>query len=220
MSRESKNALAIGGVPRVNLLPPEVHQERTAAVIRRRLIIGAVGILAIMVVGTGASTMLAGQAQERLADEQARTASLLAQQAKYIEVRTVQARVGLVQAAQQVGASTEIDWQKYLNAVQATLPGTVTITNVTVDSASPIELYAQPTAPLQGPRVATVTFSAESTVLPDVPTWLDALTTLPGFADALPGSVSLDEETKIYTVDMVMHVNDAAFAKRFSTEGQ
>ena len=43
-----------------------------------------------------------------------------------------------------------------------------------------------------------------------------ALATLPGFADATPGSVMLDETTNPYTVNITMHVNEAAFDKRFS----
>ncbi len=84
-----------------------------------------------------------------------------------------------------------------------------------VDSASPLALYAQSTAPLQGARVATISFAAKSPTLPEVPAWLNALATLPGFADATPGSVTLDATTNVYTVNITMHVNDAAFDNRF-----
>ncbi|TFC20570.1 hypothetical protein [Cryobacterium glucosi] len=221
MSRAGKGVLlVIGGEPRVDLLPPEIYKDRSAGVLRRRILIGVVGVIAIVMVGSGASTVLAIQAQGQLADEQNRTAALLAEQTKYVEVRSVQAHVNLVQAAQQVGVSTEIDWKKYLDSVQATLPSTVAIDTVKLDFASPISAYAQPTAPLQGARVGTVTFTARSAVLPDVPTWLNALATLPGFADALPGSVTLDAATNVYKVEITMHVNDSAYAKRFTTVGK
>jgi Tfp pilus assembly protein PilN len=216
MSRAGTNdALVIGGEPRVNLLPPEVRRERAATTLRRRLGIGVVGLLAVMIVGTGGATVMAIQAQAQLRDEQSRTTALLAEQTRYIEVRKVQNEVSLVQAAQQVGVSTEIDWKKYLESVQATLPGSVGIDTVAVDSASPLSIYAQATTPLQGARVATVGFTARSSVLPDVPAWLNALATLPGFADALPGSVTL-QDGGVYQVSITMHINDAAFAKRFS----
>ncbi|MGO4104371.1 hypothetical protein AB4Y63_10500 [Leifsonia sp. YAF41] len=219
MSRQSKSdILVIGGEPRVDLLPPEVRKERQARVVRRRLGLGVIGVLLIVVLGAGAATALSIQAQAQLLAEQSRTGELLAEQAKYMEVRTVQNQVGLVRAAQQVGASTEINWKDYLQKVQATLPAGVTIDTVDVDSASPMAIYVQPTAPLQGARVATVNFTAKSTGLPDVPTWLTALTTLPGYADALPDSVTLDEATGIYTVSITMHVSDAAFAQRFVEE--
>lgn len=207
--------LIIGGESRVDLLPPEVRTERKGKVTRRRLGLGVVGVLAIVVVGTGATTAFALQAQTQLLAEQGRTADLLAQQSKYIEVRKVQDRIDLVKVAQQVGVSTEVDWKKYLDDVQATLPASVTIDTVNVDSATPLAIYTQPTAPLQGARVATVSFTAKSTTLPDVPTWLNALAALPGFADALPGSVTLDEATGAYMVSITMHINDAAYAQRF-----
>jgi hypothetical protein len=215
-----KDTLVIGGEPRVDLLPFEVRKERKAKVMRRRLGLGVVGVLVIVLVGSGAATALSMQAQTRLSDEQSRTADLLAQQSKYISVRKVQDQVTLVRAAQQVGASTEIDWKKYLESVQSTLPAGVTIDSVTVDSASPLAIYDQPTAPLQGARVATVSFTATSAVLPDVPTWLKALAQLPGYADALPSSATLDQASKTYKVNITMHINDAAFSKRFATGGK
>ena len=217
---KSKETLVIGGEPRVDLLPLEVRKERKATVTRRRLALSVVGLLAIVIAGSVAASALSLQAQTRLADEQARTASLLVEQSEYIEVRNVQDQVTLVEAAQQVGSSTEIDWKKYLENVQTTLPAGVTIDAITVDSASPLAIYDQPTLPLQGARVATVGFTATSAVLPDVPTWLNALATLPGFADALPSSANLDEATNTYKVNITMHINDAAFSKRFATEGE
>lgn len=217
MSR-ANGVLVIGGEPRVDLMPPEVHKERAAKVARRRLILGVVGVLVITLAGSAAATVLSLGAQIQLADEQSRTPGIMAEQAKFVDVRTVQGQVDQIKAAQQVGVSTEIDWKKYLEGVQAILPSSVTIQSVAITSASPLAIYAQPTAPLQGARVATVTFEATSQVLPDVPTWLTSLATLPGFADALPGSVVLDETTKGYKVNITMHVNDAAYAKRFAVE--
>ena len=215
-----KDTLVIGGEPRVDLLPFEVRKDRKAKVTRRSRRARSPARPPRRDRGAGAATALSMQAQTRLSDEQARTADLLAQQSKYIAVRKVQDQVTLVQAAQQVGASTEIDWKKYLESVQATLPAGVTIDSVTVDSASPLAIYDQPTAPLQGARVATVSFTATSAMLPDVPTWLKALAKLPGYADALPSSANLDTVTNTYKVNITMHINDAAFSKRFATEGK
>ncbi|TFC37543.1 hypothetical protein [Cryobacterium sp. TMT2-14] len=216
MSRKDvSDDLIIGGEPRVDLLPPEVLKHRKAKAMRRSLGIGVVGLLVVVLAGTAGAMFLSNQAQEKLLAEQSLTSDLLAEQTQYGEVRTAQAQVDLVKAAQLVGVSTEIDWNLYLQGVQATLPTSVAIKSVTIDSATPILLYEQATAPLQGARVATVSFSATSATLPDVPTWLDGLATLPGFADALPGSVSLDETTQLYTVNITMHVNEDAFAQRF-----
>jgi Tfp pilus assembly protein PilN len=217
MSRQPKEEqLIVGAEPRVDLLPPEVLKARAAKATRRRLGFGVIASVIVVVLGVGATFALNVQASIDLLSAQARTADLILEQGEYSEVTKVQYHLDLATAAQQVGASTEIAWKSYLEQVQATLPASVTIDTVTIDSASPVALYAQPTAPLQGARMATVSFSAKSSVLPDVPAWLRSLATLPGFADALPGSVTLDETTGVYTASITMHVNDKAFSGRFA----
>lgn len=220
MSRKSKTPdLTIGGESRVDLLPPELRIKRKAAVVRRRL-----GFLVVLVaVLVAGSTFLvraqAIQAKVNLSIEQANTQSLLLQQRKYGIVQQIQKQVDIVQAAQQVGTSTEIDWKKYLISVQATLPPNVTLDSVNIDSATPFASYAQASAPLQGERIATLSFTALSSTLPQVPAWLIALATLPGYADANPGSVTRNA-TGSYSVNITMHINQAAFTNRFATAGK
>jgi hypothetical protein len=216
MIRRTKTAtVVVGGESRANLLPPEVRVQRKAKVIRRRL--GFVVILLVVLVlgGTAWTRALAVQARSNLAIERANTQSLLVLQRKYVEVRKVQQQVDLIQAAQRVGTATEINWEQYLIAVQATLPTNVSLETISIDSATP---FTQATAPLQGARVATLSFTAKSSTLPQVPAWLDALTVLPGYADASPGSVTRDD-TGAYSVSIIMHINQAAFSNRFAKTG-
>lgn len=215
----SAQALVVGGQPRVDLLPPEIRGLAAAKKLHGRLGLVIILLIVLAVLASGGAGLVAIQATSDLALEQAQTQSLLSQRAKYIEVRKVQDDVGLIEAARQVGTSTEIDWKSYLIAVQKTLPGNVTIDTVKIDSASPLADYAQPTAPLQGARIATLNFSATSTTLPKVPAWLDGLETLPGFADALPGSVVRNEDGT-YTVTITMHINDEAYWNRFAEKGE
>lgn len=221
MSRaRATETLVLGAEPRVDLLPPEVYAQRKAKGTRRALLLGVVGVVLIVLLATAGAGFLAIQAQSSLVDAQNQTSSLLAQQTKLMKVRTVQNQIKLVEAAQQVGSSTEIDWKSYLDSVQSALPPTVGITTVTVDSASPLATYAQPTTPLLGARVATVTFTATSPTLPEIPPLLTSLTALPGAADASLNSLTLDTTKNVYTVTVTMHVNDSAFAKRFATKGK
>lgn len=210
--------IAVGGLPRVSLMPPEVLARRRGKAVRRSLLWAVLGVVLITCAGVAGTAVLGFRAQLDLAAAQAQTSDLLAEQSQYKEVRKVQDQVTLVEAAQQVGASTEIDWKDYLQKVQATLPPDVTLATVTIDSATPLATYAQPTAPLLGARVATLSFEASSPTLPVVPTWLNALATLPGFADATPGSVTLDQTSGAYTVDITMHINESAFDRRFETK--
>lgn len=216
--KASADDLILGGPPRVDLLPPEVRARRRARAHRRSLLLGVAGAVVLTMLGIGAASLLSLQAQSQLQAEQQRTTRILTEQGKYVGVRTIQQRMTIVQAAQEVGASTEIDWKAYLDSIQATLPANVTVTTVTVDSATPLAIYQQATAPLQGGRVATISFTATTPSFPELPVWLTALRTLPGYADAAPDSATLDTTSGTYTVSITMHVNAEAFDDRFSTK--
>ena len=209
---ESKS-LVLGGESRADLLPQEVRVQRKVKVVRRRLGFFVVLLIVVVLGVTALARSLADQAQANLAIEQANTRSLMLMQHKYVEVRKVQQQIELIRAAEQVGAATEINWEQYLGAVQSTLPANVSLDTINIDSITPFTAYSQATAPLQGARVATLTFTAKSSTLPQVPTWLDALATLPGYADASPGSVTRDE-TGAYSVSITLHINQAAFTNR------
>lgn len=209
--------LILGGESKIDLLPPEFRYRRKAKVLRRRLVI-ALLFLALLI--GGVVTLLgaqAEQAQRDLAIAQANTFYLQSQQKIYSEVRRVQSEVSTVEAAQRIGTATEIDWREYLTSVQATLPKNVAIETIKIDAATPFAPYTQATVPLQGARIATLSFTAVSPTLPKVPAWLISLTSLKGFADASPGSVVRNEDGS-YAVSITMHINQAAFSHRFTNE--
>ncbi|MFF2053034.1 hypothetical protein ACFVU2_15645 [Leifsonia sp. NPDC058194] len=220
MSTPKPRALVIGGEPRVDLLPPEVRASQRGRSTRRMLTYAVIAVAVVTATVVGGASFVAAQAQTDLISAQAETGSILAQQKRFIEVKKVQDDVAVVQAGQQVGASTEIQWTDYLEKVQGTLPSGVAIQSVTIESSTPLAVFAQSTVPLQGPRVATITFEVTSPVLPQLPAWLAALAALPGFADATPDAVTLDRTTNQYTAKITMHVNSSAFDDRFAGKGK
>src|SRR5690606_17188370 len=144
------------------------------------------------------------------------TMVLLAEQAKYVEVREVTSMLTLAEAARQMGTSTEIDWKAYLAEVGGSLPAGTRITAFTADSASPLASFQPPTVPLQSERVASLTFSAAADSLPDVKQWLNSLMKLEGYADAWPSTVILVDG--VYNVNITMHINQDALANRFTKD--
>jgi hypothetical protein len=218
-TRIESKILVLGGESRADLLPLEVRMRRKVKVVRRRLVFFMILLIVIVLGVTALARSLAVQAQANLAIEEANARSLMLMQHKYVEVRKVQQQIELIRAAEQVGAATEINWEQYLGAVQSTLPANVSLDTINIDSITPFTAYSQATAPLQGARVATLTFTAKSSTLPQVPTWLDALATLPGYADASPGSVTRDE-TGAYSVSITLHINQAAFSNRLVQAGK
>ncbi|WP_127794274.1 hypothetical protein [Agromyces sp. LHK192] len=209
--------VVVGGEPRASLLPAEIRAERASKKMRRGLVLGVIATVVVAVLAVGGVFALQFNAALQLALAQQGTTALLQQQAEYGEVRQLRGDVTRVQAAQQLAVETEIDWKAYLEQVQTTLPQGVVITQVDLDSATPLVPYAQSTAPLQGARVATIAFTATSPTLPEVPRWLDGLAALPGFVDALPGE-TVANENGTWEVDITMHVGEEVYTGRFAPE--
>lgn len=211
--RGNTGNVAVGGAPRVDLMPPEIRVKRSQLRMRRKLRLGLVGVFIVVVAACGGAWAWGTLAQTNLVSAQSERQQLVTQQQVYADVTNVKDSIALIQAGQKVGDSTEIDWQVYLTKLQATLPSGVTLSTVAIDVATPLKSYTQATTPLQGDRIATIAFTATSTSLPSIPIWLDGLQTLPGFVDATPGAVTLTDST--YTATVTLHINDNAFANRF-----
>ena len=219
MIGKGKNVtLILGGDPNIDLLPPELRIKRRGRVLRRRTSIG-IFFLAVSVSGYAALVQAQViQARESLRIAQLQTQSILREQKSFIEVEVVRAKIDLIRDAQKIGASTEINWHKYLNEVQGTLPASVGVDSVSIDSETPFSTYAQPVSSLQGERIATLNFTATSSTLPRVPDWLKSLASLPGFVDASPGSMTRNESGS-YSVNITMHIDEAAFSDRYFLTG-
>lgn len=210
--------LAVGGSPRVDLLPAEVHVHRRQRGAVRRAWAGVVVVALAVGIGAGSAALTRTSAEDDLAAAQAETSSLLQQQLRYQDVRTTERDSTLLEAAQQVGGATEIDWSATLQSVQEKLPAGVQIVGVAIDSASATEAYAQSDDPLQGQRIATLTIDATSTTLPSVPDWLTALRGVTGFVDASANSVNRDDTSSGYTVNMTIHLDEKAYDDRHAAK--
>jgi len=218
-SRGAAKTGPLGGEPRVSLLPAEVNDVHKARTMRRRLGLSIVFLILIVLAGVGGSYYLAMNAQVGLENARSMQQALLLQEAEFSDLRAAKSGIAVIEAGQYVGASTEINLKEYLESLQGTLPAGVTITSVGIDSASPFADYVQSTEPLEGSRVATIIFTAVSPGLPTIPSWLDGLGALRGFADAVPNSVTVQDDGS-YIVNITMHINSEAFALRFPGEAQ
>ena len=215
IARSKYQPLEVGGYPTLDLLPPEIRIKRKARTIGRRIGYGTVLLAFVMYGGIAFVQAQAIQAGKNLHIQQRMTQSLLLQQKGYRDLQNIQEKIGLIQAAQQVGASTEINWDKFLKALQSTLPANVKIDSINIDSETPFSSYSQAATPLQGQRIATLNFTATSSTLPRVPDWLVSLATLTGYADATPGSLTRNESGS-YSLNISMHINQAAFTNRYA----
>lgn len=213
MSAKDATGLVIGGEPRIDFLPPEVKERKNARKTRRGLIALVIVVMVACAGGYVFATSLALQSQGALADEQAKTAALLAEQAEYSEVRTVAAQLAAVKDARLMGTAAEILWMAQLAELQASLPAGMLIIKADIDSVSAMEPAPVVTVPLETERVATVKMTATAPTLASIADWLDNLRELPGFADVW--STPATWEGDHYEVEVRLNINAEAFAKRY-----
>jgi Tfp pilus assembly protein PilN len=216
LSVPSKNVevLAIGGPPRVSLLPPEVLGRKKARKLRRRLGLGLVGVIVVVAAAMALTSVAMFAAQKSMTNEQNRASDLASQQAKFGAVTKSQIDSQAIKAAQKTATLKEIAWQPYIAELQKTLTKGMSITAVD-GSIDPDVQASATTIPLQGPRIATlkVTVSTQQAPISD---WLISLQKLTGFVDATPGSVALEDGS--YTVNVTIHISDAALANRYNVK--
>jgi hypothetical protein len=209
--------LVIGGEPRVHLLPPHVLIHRRARIVRRRLGFGVVGVLLLVVVGFGAANLSMINSQSNLLAAQSETSSILQQQAKYGDVLKVKADASAIQSSQKLATAQEILWAPFYTSFEATMPADSSITSLSAAVDDPFGVSSTPAAasgPLQGVHVATI---QGTLTMPQssISGWLDSLTTLKGFVDVTPNSVT-SGDGGIYTVSITMHINKDVLANRFT----
>ena len=205
-------------LPQVNLLPPEVRAARGLRVLKRWLAIGLVLIVMVCAGGYWFATMTVSDAETELVQAQADTARIRVDQAKYAEVPAVLAAVDTATSARALGMSTEVEWKGYLDAIAAVLPNDVSFETFSVVGATPMTAAALPTNPLQGPSVGQITLTSRTGTLPDTAAWLDALNSIPGFANAWSSAaiITANDKATYYTVESTVQFTDAAYAHRFA----
>jgi hypothetical protein len=213
---KKQTSLALGGEPRVFLLPPEAALREKARGMRRLSVLLLILILVLVGAGYGWAFYRNSSAQEALAASQAQTQSLVTQRQKYAKATTVASLVSGVAESKKLGASTEVLWAELMDAVRSSLPPGVLIESATMKARAPWEPALEPAGPLRQPRVATLSIVITSPTILDATAIVRSLVNVPGFADATPDSVAGASGT--YSTTVTLNVNEKALSNRFSKD--
>lgn len=220
-NRPGAEELPIGTTLQINLLPAEVVTARSVKSLQRLLVLAVAGFAALLVIGVVIAQLAVTTAEDSLAEEQERTARLMAEQASYREVTIVTDRLNLTRAAYFFTTVTEVSWADYLAYVSATVPDGVTISSLVVAAASP--LAGPPTAgdPLVDDGLGSLTFTADSPEIPDATAWSRELAAVPGFSDPRVSTLSLedDEGETSYSTVVTVRLTQGAWTDRTAELG-
>lgn len=221
MSKRDKSesgALVYGGVPRANLMPPEVAIRRKEAAQRRSLLALGALVAAVTVAGVVASFLYAAAAEQRLADERRITEQLLATQLEFADVTQVRANIQAITDLRAQLGGVEVLWADVLAAYLVVFSETDTVETLTVRGDAPAQSQLGTNGPLRLPRVANVTLTIASSEAPSPWAWIRAWERLDTYADASIDSVSASEGA--YQTVLTLNVNESALSGRFAIDGE
>ncbi|MFP7762204.1 hypothetical protein [Marisediminicola sp. LYQ85] len=218
MSKKTNTALVLGGVPRADLLPPEVHARAKSRRTRQMLAIAVVSALAAVGGTYAAATLRTASAQMELAAEQERTAQLLAEQLLYADATTIAGLVSTVSDARTLAVSTEVLWGDLTDQIVSYLPDGVTLSSGTLTSRAPWEAELVPAGPLRYAHVARMSIVFESASVIDVTDLVRRMSALTGFTDATPDILTYADG--VYSTTIAVTVDADALSGRFGADSE
>ncbi len=213
-SARDAEAVVYGGVPRVDLMPPEVEQNRRDGRTRRALGALVLSVALIVVAGVAAAAWWSSQAQTRLTDAQNETLRIQQERLQFAEVTQVQARLETIQRQREELAATEILWQETLDPYLAIVGADGSVEGITALGVAPGVEPLGVSGPLRSTRVASVGFTVLTPGVPDSAGWLRSMSGVDTFADASVDSITGDGENG-YTTTITLNINEDAYSERF-----
>lgn len=213
---------ALANLPQVNLLPPEIEQQRRFRRVQAGL--GA-GVLASVVVAGGlvlAAHGQVGNAQDDLDANQAQSTRLQSQVSEFAEVPKVFGQVEAAHAQLGQAMGQEVRWSYFLNDLSLKIPNRVWLTEMSV-TKSDVAAAAPAVAPTDGQYMTTgigsVTFTGQAYSHNDVAAWLISLAkqkgyTQPYFSDSTVEPLGTHDNAVKFTSQVTL--TEDALSKRYT----
>jgi Tfp pilus assembly protein PilN len=210
----------LGGMPGwgivADLTPPELIRLRRVAVLRRRVLISLLVLLAVVVSGYAVAVL----GQHRAADEAAaandETISLSRAAASYASVTKAETAIALLNSQVASLMGDDVDVPAMLADIRAALPATMAISNISLTLGG--DALGSGTVGLDatgGTPIGTLTLSGSGRSLDDLPAFVDRLSRVKGMVDVLPTSNTLSKGTAQFNV--TASLTDALYTHRYDT---
>jgi Tfp pilus assembly protein PilN len=221
---QTSTTAASATLPRVNLLPPEIHERRRLQQVQAAVLVGVVAVVG----GVGflyyQGTHKVDDAKQELARVDAQNSQLTRQLATFSDVKATAAQLAASEALLTQAAGTEIRWSEYL-ADFGFLPRNSWMTSLTLTSSLSAGTLQNPVQ--AEPTIGSVTLNGVSMKYPDLATWLDGLAEQQnGKQQKMLENVYLSKageayigDTKVVNFDATADVPAAGLSGRCATPG-
>ena len=204
-----------------DLTPPELVDQRSLAVLRRRVVAGLVALLALCACGYAYTTALTRSAGDDAAAVRQQSVQLNRTVQEYSGITRIENTVRSIGAQQSSLLATDVDVPQALASVRKALPGSMSIQSVSVSvtggttGSTQLAGSGSSSTGLDASGhsvIGTVTITGSGGSLDDLPSFVDRLSRVHGFVDVLPTSNQLDGNTSQFSVTMaltdVLYIND------------
>jgi Tfp pilus assembly protein PilN len=174
---------AVGNLPRVNLLPPEIAEQ--AAFRKVQIGLGAALLATVGVVGMVyvSATHSVSSAKSDLASAQSQTTVLRGKVTKLSNVTALYSKAAAAEAMLQGAMGDEIRYSQLLNDLSLAVPSNVWLKNLTYASTSAAAAPTATALPNGAVPVGTFTVTGMGFNHDDVAVWLESLSGLKGYVN-------------------------------------
>lgn len=166
-------ATRLAALPRVNLLPPEIHERRRLQLVQAAavvLVIAAVGGVGFLYTNGRESV---ASAKKSLDTATSQNSALTRQLATFSNVKGTAAQLAASQALLTQATASEVSWSNFLADLSTLLPTTTWLTSLTVnESVQPGTLVAPAQAPA---AIGTLSVQGFALKYPNLADWLDSV---------------------------------------------
>jgi Tfp pilus assembly protein PilN len=204
-----------------NLLPSEIVESRHGRRLRRTVLAALAGAVALLVAWYGLAVFQTSGARAGLVSAQEDTQSLTQRQKSYTDLVDTQTRSQAVAAELSSLLAGDLRWSRLLGALRGAAPTGVTVTGVTGTLASASNgtgagAAQLPNASVEKP-VGTLTVNGTGPTRAAVAAFVDALARVPGLANPLVGSASMEGNLVQFSVRL--DITKSSLGGRFTSPG-
>lgn len=213
--KKAGKVLALGGTPRVNLLPPQEVENRARRALRMRWLGAVATAFLLVIVGAGMSAFWTVQIDREQAAAAQKSKQLQSELANYSQGIYLRARLLKLESLVAQAGSNDQSWGPLIEEVKSVLPKGVRLIGFTVaPGAGPVTgTDATSQVGLKG----TLTFSAESTSAQAET--ISQLRTLLTFIDVDAGELSSNGPTGGFSFVTTFTADQTRYTGRFAQSG-
>lgn len=212
---KTRTPLVIGGVPRVNLMPPEELEERRRWALRMRwlrvFIVTTVLVGSLVVLAFGWQV----QASASLANQEHKAVELRTELGRYTQVAEAIDTVEELEAMRATAGSNDLAWGALIAEIKSALPAGVALSGFEVAPGAAPKSGASASAQIG--LTGTLTFSSRSTATQAQT--VSNLRLVKGFIGVDAGGLESDGSTGGYTFEVTFSADQSRYTGRFSQNG-